>query len=82
MEQQKAVIGLPRAMLYYRYGILWRALFPGLWMGDAPRDPPHPENLEQGAAPALPPTLPIPPTYLPRREGPPGGGVNMRKEVP
>ena len=27
MEKQKPVIGLPRAMLYYRYRVLWRAFF-------------------------------------------------------
>lgn len=53
MEQQKAVIGLPRAMLYYRYGILWRAFFQELGMEIAVSDPTDRKILEQGTALAI-----------------------------
>ena len=53
MEQQKAVIGLPRAMLYYRYGILWRAFFQELGMETAVSDPTDRKILEQGTALAI-----------------------------
>ena len=32
METQKIKIGLPRAMLYYRYRVLWRTFFQELGM--------------------------------------------------
>ncbi len=53
MEQQKAVIGLPRAKLYYRYGILWRAFFQELGMETAVSDPTDRKILEQGTALAI-----------------------------
>ena len=32
MDKNRLVIGLPRAMLYYRYGTLWRTFFRELGM--------------------------------------------------
>lgn len=53
MEKQTAVIGLPRAMLYYRYGALWRTFFQELGMEAAVSPPTDREILERGTALAI-----------------------------
>ena len=53
MEHQPAVIGLPRAMLYYRYGVLWRTFFTGLGLGVAASPPTDRDILAQGTALAI-----------------------------
>ena len=53
MEKHPAVIGLPRAMLYYRYGTLWRAFFQELGMETAVSNPTDREILERGTALAI-----------------------------
>ena len=39
INKYPAVIGIPRAMLYYRYGVLWRTFFTGLGLGVAASPP-------------------------------------------
>lgn len=53
MEERKIVVGLPRAMLYYRYRILWRAFFEELGVQTAVSGPTDREILERGAALAI-----------------------------
>jgi len=53
MEKNKLVIGLPRAMLYYRYGVLWRTFFRELGMEVTVSGPTDREILERGTALAI-----------------------------
>lgn len=53
MEKQTITIGLPRALLYYRYRNLWRAFFQGLGMETVVSDPTDRDILEQGTALAI-----------------------------
>lgn len=53
MEKQAATIGLPRAMLYYRYGTLWRAFFQELGIHTVVSAPTDRETLERGTALAI-----------------------------
>jgi len=53
MKNNRLVIGLPRAMLYYRYGVLWRAFFRELGMETAISNPTDREILERGMALAI-----------------------------
>lgn len=53
MEKHTAVIGLPRAMLYYRCHTLWRTFFQELGMETAVSPPTDREILERGTALAI-----------------------------
>ena len=53
MEQEMTTVGLPRAMLYYRYGTLWRAFFQALGITPVISEPTDREVLEQGSALAI-----------------------------
>ncbi|MBD5084542.1 MAG: hypothetical protein HDT33_05635 [Clostridiales bacterium] len=53
MEKQTITIGLPRALLYYRYRTLWRAFFQGLGMETVVSDPTDRDILERGTALAI-----------------------------
>ena len=53
MDKNRLVIGLPRAMLYYRYGTLWRTFFRELGMEAAVSDPTDREIMERGTALAI-----------------------------
>ena len=53
MEKQTITIGLPRALLYYRYAPLWKAFFQELGMETVASDPTDREILERGAALAI-----------------------------
>lgn len=53
MEKQTITIGLPRALLYYRYRTLWRAFFQGLGMETVVSAPTDRDILEQGTALAI-----------------------------
>ena len=53
MEQQTTIIGLPRAMLYYRYRVLWRTFFQELGMETVVSAPTDRDILEQGTALAI-----------------------------
>ena len=53
MDNQPIKIGLPRAMLYYRYRVLWRTFFGELGMETVVSAPTDREILEQGAALAI-----------------------------
>ncbi len=53
MEQQNIKIGLPRAMLYYRYRVLWRTFFQELGMETVVSVPTNRDILEQGTALAI-----------------------------
>lgn len=48
MEERKMVVGLPRAMLYFRFRILWRAFFEELGVPVAVSGPTDREVLERG----------------------------------
>ena len=48
METQTITVGLPRALLYYRYRVLWRAFFQGLGMETMVSAPTDRDILEQG----------------------------------
>lgn len=50
MEHQTITIGLPRAMLYYRYRTLWRVFFQELGMETVASPPTDRDILERGAA--------------------------------
>lgn len=50
MEKQTIKIGLPRAMLYYRYRVLWRTFFQELGMETVVSPPTDREILERGTA--------------------------------
>lgn len=52
-EQHTTVIGLPRAMLYYRYRVLWRTFFEELGIKMAISPPTDREILERGTALAI-----------------------------
>ena len=51
--EPSAVIGLPRALLYYRYGVLWRAFFTELGLDVVASPPTDRDIMEQGAALAI-----------------------------
>lgn len=53
MEKQTITIGLPRALLYYRYRTLWRAFFQSLGMESVVSSPTDRDILEQGTALAI-----------------------------
>ena len=53
MDKQPIKIGLPRAMLYYRYRVLWRTFFAELDMETVVSAPTDREILEQGTALAI-----------------------------
>lgn len=53
MEQQKIKIGLPRAMLYFRYKALWRSFFQELGMETVVSGPTDRDILDQGMALAI-----------------------------
>ena len=53
MEKQIITIGLPRAMLYYRYRTLWRVFFQELGMETVVSAPTDREILERGTALAI-----------------------------
>ena len=53
MEEHKIVVGLPRAMLYHRYRVLWRAFFEELGVEAAVSGPTDRELLERGGALAI-----------------------------
>jgi predicted nucleotide-binding protein (sugar kinase/HSP70/actin superfamily) len=53
MDNQPIKIGLPRAMLYYRYRVLWRTFFAELDMETVVSAPTDREILEQGTALAI-----------------------------
>ena len=53
MEKQTITIGLPRALLYYRYYALWRTFFQELGMEVAVSGPTDRDILERGAALAI-----------------------------
>ncbi len=53
MEKEKPVIGLPRAMLYYRYRVLWRAFFQELGIEVVVSPPTDREILERGMEAAI-----------------------------
>ncbi|MDE6259584.1 MAG: hypothetical protein K2M42_01785 [Oscillospiraceae bacterium] len=53
MEKQTITIGLPRALLYYRYRTLWRAFFQGLGMETVVSNPTDRDILERGTALAI-----------------------------
>ena len=53
MDNQPIKIGLPRAMLYYRYRVLWRAFFQEVGLETVVSDPTDREILEQGTALAI-----------------------------
>lgn len=53
MEQQTAAVGLPRAMLYYRYQTLWTAFFRELGLETVDSGPTDREILERGTALAI-----------------------------
>ena len=53
MDNQPIKIGLPRAMLYYRYRVLWRTFFAELGMETVVSAPTDREILEQGTALAI-----------------------------
>lgn len=54
MEDQQAItIGLPRALLYYRYGVLWRAFFRELGLNAVVSPPTDRDILERGTALAI-----------------------------
>lgn len=53
MEKQTIKIGLPRAMLYYRYRVLWRTFFQELGMETVVSAPTDRETLERGTALAI-----------------------------
>ena len=51
--EPSAVIGLPRALLYYRHGVLWRAFFTELGLDVVASPPTDRDSMEQGAALAI-----------------------------
>ncbi len=53
MEKQTITIGLPRALLYYRYRTLWRTFFQELGMETAASAPTDRDIMERGAALAI-----------------------------
>ena len=53
MEQHTTAVGLPRAMLYYRYHTLWSAFFQELGVETVVSEPTNREILEQGTALAI-----------------------------
>ncbi len=53
MENQTIKIGLPRALLYYRYRVLWRTFFQDLGMETVVSPPTDREILERGTALAI-----------------------------
>lgn len=53
MENETIKIGLPRAMLYYRYRVLWRTFFQELGMETVVSPPTDREILERGTALAI-----------------------------
>lgn len=53
MENQTITIGLPRALLYYRYRTLWRAFFQSLGMETVVSAPTDRDILAQGTALAI-----------------------------
>ena len=53
MDKHPAVIGIPRAMLYYRYHVLWRTFFQELGIDIAVSGPTDREILERGTALAI-----------------------------
>lgn len=53
MEKQPITVGLPRAMLYFRYRTLWRAFFQELGMDTVTSAPTDREILERGTALAI-----------------------------
>ncbi|MBD5133550.1 MAG: hypothetical protein HDT38_03605 [Clostridiales bacterium] len=53
MEKQTITIGLPRAMLYYRYAVLWKTFFQELGMETVVSDPTDRDILERGTALAI-----------------------------
>jgi len=53
MEKQTITIGLPRALLYYRYRTLWRTFFQELGMETVTSAPTDRDIMERGAALAI-----------------------------
>ena len=53
MDKQTITIGLPRALLYYRYYALWRTFFQELGMEVAVSAPTDRDILDRGAALAI-----------------------------
>ena len=53
MEKQTITIGLPRALLYFRYAILWKTFFQELGMETVVSDPTDRDILERGTALAI-----------------------------
>ncbi len=53
MEKQTITIGLPRALLYYRYAPLWKTFFQELGMETVVSSPTDRDILEQGTALAI-----------------------------
>ena len=74
MEQQKIKIGLPRAMLYYRYRILWRTFFQELGMETVVSAATDRDLLERGNGPGHRRGMPVA-ENLPGPRGGAGGEV-------
>ena len=53
MEKETITVGLPRALLYYRYAPLWKAFFQELGAETVVSDPTDRDILERGAALAI-----------------------------
>lgn len=53
MEKQTLTVGLPRALLYYRYAVLWKAFFQELGVETVTSPPTDRDILERGAALAI-----------------------------
>ena len=53
MEKQTLTVGLPRALLYYRYAVLWKTFFQELGVETVVSDPTDRDIMEQGAALAI-----------------------------
>jgi len=53
MERQNITIGLPRAMLYYRYRVLWRTFFQELGLETVVSAPTDRDIMERGTALAI-----------------------------
>lgn len=53
MEKQTITVGLPRALLYYRYAVLWKTFFQELGVETVTSAPTDREIMERGAALAI-----------------------------
>ena len=53
MEKQTLTVGLPRALLYYRYAVLWKTFFQELGVETVTSPPTDRDILERGAALAI-----------------------------